>query len=143
MPKVNFKGFMANRSQANWNAMRKIYGGGDPRMPMVNHEHTCLFHWSASVDKVTHNYIKPSLQFQHKQICKDYKDAKTMDEAKTKYYVLHSWWLSFGVVTEKCMLGLSKWLGFWHFCYMQWDEYMVIVSSLLNCDPECYFILNI
>jgi hypothetical protein len=28
-PKPNFKGFMANSTQANWNAVRIIYGSGD------------------------------------------------------------------------------------------------------------------
>src|ERR1700737_2135863 len=85
--KVNFKGFMADSAQANWNAVRKIYGVGDPSLPMVGRERTCLFHWSQSLDKVTQKYIKTSLQFQHKQLCNDYKDAKTIDDAETKYYV--------------------------------------------------------
>ena len=67
---------MADNAQALWNAMRMIYGDSDPTLPMVAHERTCLFHWSTSFDKVTQKYIKPSLQFQHKQLCKDYKDAK-------------------------------------------------------------------
>ena len=46
--------------------------------------------FTESLDKVTQKYIKPSLQFQHKQLCKDYKDAKTMDDAETKYYVIRS-----------------------------------------------------
>jgi hypothetical protein len=39
---------------------------------------------------VTQVYIKTSLQSQHKQLCKDYEDAKTIDEAKTKYHVIRS-----------------------------------------------------
>jgi len=60
---VNFKGFMADNAQKNWNAVKKIYGGGDPSMPMVGRERTCLFHWSQNLDKVTQKYIKASLQF--------------------------------------------------------------------------------
>ena len=63
---VNFKGFMANSAHVDWNAVDKIYGGGDPCLPMVDCEHTCFFHWSASLDKRMHKYIKPSLQFQNK-----------------------------------------------------------------------------
>ena len=81
---------MANNAQANWNAMRKIYEDGDPSLPMVVHGCVCLFHWFASLDKVTKKYIKPSLQFEHNQICKDYKDAKMMDDADTKYHVIRS-----------------------------------------------------
>jgi hypothetical protein len=58
---VNFKGFMADSAQANWNAVRKIYGVGDPSLPMVGRERTCLFHWSQILDKVTQVYIKTSL----------------------------------------------------------------------------------
>lgn len=34
-----------------------------------------------------------------------------MDEVKTKYYVICLWWLSFGVATKGCNLGVSKWLA--------------------------------
>jgi len=130
---VNFKGFMADSAQANWNAVRKIYGGGDPSLPMVGRERTCLFHWSQNLDKVTQKYIKASLQFQHKQLCKDYKDAKTMDEAETKYHVIRSWWLSSGAAIEEDIHGLSEWLGFWHFRYRQWGGHMILVSASLLC----------
>ncbi len=44
-PKPNFKGFMVDNTQANWNVMRIIYGSGDPFMRMIDKEYTCLFHW--------------------------------------------------------------------------------------------------
>ena len=106
-----------------------IYGDSDLSLSIVARERTCLFHWSASLDKVTQKYIKPSLQFQYKQICKDYKDAKIIDDAETKYHVILSWWLSSGVASEEGILGLSEWLGFWHFRYKQWDGHMLIVST--------------
>ncbi len=43
-PKSNFKGFMANNTQANWNAIKIVYGLGDPYVRMIDKEHTCLFH---------------------------------------------------------------------------------------------------
>jgi hypothetical protein len=33
MEKPNFKGFMADSAQANWNTVRIVYGSGDPRSP--------------------------------------------------------------------------------------------------------------
>ena len=63
VPNVNFKGYMANSAQSNWNAVRKIYGDSEPHLPMVDRERTCLFHWSANLDKVTQKYIKSSLRF--------------------------------------------------------------------------------
>ena len=50
--KVNFKDFMANSAQTNWNAVRIIYDVSDPSLPMVGRERTCNFHWSQSLDKV-------------------------------------------------------------------------------------------
>jgi hypothetical protein len=43
VPNVNFKGFMANSVQANWNVVRMVYGDGDPSLPMVNRKRTCFF----------------------------------------------------------------------------------------------------
>ena len=53
IPNVNFKGFMANSVQANWNAVKTIYRDGDPSLPMVARKRTCLLYWSASSDKMT------------------------------------------------------------------------------------------
>ena len=61
---------------------------------MEDREHTCLIYWYAYLNKVNQKSIKPSLHFQHKQICKDYKDAKTMDKLEFEYHVICSWWLS-------------------------------------------------
>ncbi len=43
-PKLNFKGFMVDSAQANWNMVRIVYGSGDPSIKMVDKERTCLFH---------------------------------------------------------------------------------------------------
>jgi hypothetical protein len=40
----NFKGFMADSVQANWNVVRIVYGIGDPKVPIENQERTCLLH---------------------------------------------------------------------------------------------------
>lgn len=41
---VNFKGFMANNAQTNWNVVRKIYGNGELIVPIEDCEHIYLFH---------------------------------------------------------------------------------------------------
>ena len=41
---VNFKGFMADSAQANWIAVRKVYGSGNPNEPMEDRERTCFYH---------------------------------------------------------------------------------------------------
>jgi hypothetical protein len=112
VPNVNFKGFVADSAQANSIVVRKIYGDGDPSVPLEGRERTCFFHWSANLDKITQKHIRPSLQHEHKQLCKDYKDAKSLEDADIKYHVIRAWWLSSGATTEGGMYSLSKWLGF-------------------------------
>ena len=85
-----------------------IYSDGDSTLPMVARERTYFFHWSTSLDKVTQKYFKPFLQFQHKRLCNDYKDVKTMDDAETNYYVIRSWWLSSEAATQEGILGLLE-----------------------------------
>ena len=48
-------------------------------------------------------YIKASLQFHHLCLCKDFKDTKKMDEAKIKYHIICSWWLSSRGATKECI----------------------------------------
>ena len=79
---VNFKGFKVDLAHANWIVVKNISSEGDSTLPMVGCECTCLFYWSQRLDKVTQKYIKTSLQFQYKHLCKDYEDEKIMDEAK-------------------------------------------------------------
>ena len=67
---------------------------------MVNYKLPYLFRWLANLETVTKKCIF-NLQFQHKQLCNDHKDAKKMDEAKNKYNVIRSWWLSFGMTTKR------------------------------------------
>lgn len=103
VPNVNFEGFMAYIAQENQNAVKKIYRDGDPSLPMVDRERTCIFHKSASLDKVMQNYIKASLQLKHAKNYKEYKDIMTMDNAKTKYDVIRSQWNAWMDTT--CMDG--------------------------------------
>ena len=41
---VNFKGFMADSAQANFNAVRRIFDSRDKNIPMEDKERTCQFH---------------------------------------------------------------------------------------------------
>ena len=79
---VNFKGFMADSAGANWNAVHKIYGSGDPQTKMPDRERTCLLHWTTSINCHTDNHIKNEFQEEHRLLCKQYKDLKTSAEAE-------------------------------------------------------------
>lgn len=59
---TNFKGFKVDNMLANCDVVMKIYGKGGPNMLVMGCDHTRLFRWSQSLDKVTHKYIKTSLQ---------------------------------------------------------------------------------
>jgi hypothetical protein len=88
--KPNSKGFMADSAQANWNAIRIVYGSGDPKVPMENREHTCLLHWTTLLNRHTQKHIKPDMQDQHNCLCKQYKESKTMDEAESRYLAIRA-----------------------------------------------------
>ena len=55
------------------------------------------------------NVHHTSLQLQHKQICKKYKDAITMEDVETKYHINCLGWLSSGAAIEEGLLGLLEW----------------------------------
>ena len=126
---VNFKGFMADSAQANWNAVRKVYGNGDPAVCMEGREHTCLFHWTLCLQRTTTRNIKPEFHDQHKELCNQWKDAKTQEEADTKYNVIKAWWVFSGAATSpSAVRALNDWMAFWQFRYRQWGGYMQLVS---------------
>ena len=57
-----FKGFMADSTQATWNAIRVIYGNGDTMILIKDQERTCLFHWAQSFEKHMKADIHADLQ---------------------------------------------------------------------------------
>jgi hypothetical protein len=126
--KPQFKGFMADSAQANWNAVRIIYGSGNKEEPMEDRERTCQFHWTQSMVKYTEKYIAEGpLRDQHKSLCQQYRKAKTMEEAETLYQAIRAWWATSGAVSESALSHLELWLAFWHFRYRQWGGFMTKV----------------
>ena len=125
---VQFRGFMVDSAQANWNAIRIVYGSGDASIPMEDQERTCLFHWTQSLEKHTKADIRADLQPQHRQLCMQYKNAKSLEEAEERYLAIRSWWLSSGATTDEGVVRLDLWLAFWHFRYRQWGGFMDLVG---------------
>jgi hypothetical protein len=66
---VNFKGFMCDNAQANFNAVRILFGSGDPTVPMENKERTCQFHWRMSLECHTKQLIRLNFQAEHMRLC--------------------------------------------------------------------------
>jgi hypothetical protein len=127
----NFKGFMADSAQANWNAVRIVFGSGDPAVRMLGRERTCLFHWTQSLEKHTKADIRADLQSYHRQLCKEYKNSNSLEEAEERFLAIRAWWLSSGATTEGGLPNLELWLAFWHFRYLQWGGFMELVSILI------------
>ena len=105
VPSLKFKGFMANSVQANWNAVRVIYGSSDAMVPMKDQERTCLFHWAQSLEKHTKADIRVDLQHEYRQLCKQYKNAAIASKSEIRYLAIQAWWLS-SVASSK--EGLSQ-----------------------------------
>jgi tRNA(His) 5'-end guanylyltransferase len=61
-PKPNFKQFMADNAQTNRNAIKIVYGFGDPYVMMVDKECTYLFHRIQSLNKHIKKLLKLELQ---------------------------------------------------------------------------------
>jgi hypothetical protein len=104
IPEPKFKGFMADSAQTNCIAIRVIYDSGDATIPMKDQERTCLFHWAQSLEKHLKADICVDLQYQHRQLCRQYKNATSASESETRYLAIRAWWLSSGATTEQ---GLS------------------------------------
>ena len=105
-----------------------MYGSGDASIPMEDQERTCLFHWTQSLEKHTKADIRADLQPQHRQLCMQYKNAKSLEEAEERYLAIRSWWLSSGATTDEGVVRLDLWLAFWHFRYRQWGGFMDLVG---------------
>ena len=112
---VNFCGFMADSVQANFNAIREIFGSGNKSQPMENKERTCLFHWTMILDRHTKQYIKPELQDMHKRFCHEYRKCRTKTDADTPMEAIKAWWYSSGGISESGLKELVDWINFWHF----------------------------
>jgi hypothetical protein len=93
---------MADNVQANWNVVHIVFGPSrDPFQPLHNKEKTCIFHWVQSMEIHTNKLIQmPHLHVKHMEICKNYKNSKTFDEANANFEVIRSWWHSFGATSR-------------------------------------------
>jgi hypothetical protein len=110
VPNPNFKGFMVDSTQTNWNTIRIVYGSGDASEPMVDKELTCFFHWSQSMDKHTKQHIKLGLQ-KKRTLCYEYKNAISLEKANVQYATIRYWWYSSSVIDETGLQKLENWLS--------------------------------
>ena len=113
--RVEFYGFMANSAQANFNAVREIFGSSDKTIPIAGKEHTCQFHWSMALDRHTRQHIKPELWAMHKRLCHEYMMCRSKAPVDSAMEVIRAWWYSSGVVSESGLKEMNDWLSFWHF----------------------------
>ena len=121
---VNFKGFMADSAQTNFNAIRKICGSGDKSIPMEGKERTCQFHWSMALNRHTKQLIKPELQAKHIELCHKYQSCTCKADAELALAALKAWWFSSGACSESSLKELTSWIDFWHFRFEQWRSHI-------------------
>jgi hypothetical protein len=100
MSNVNFKGFMCDSAQANFNAVRVIFGSGDRTVPMENRERTCLFHWKMALERHTKQLIRSDLQAEHIRLCQEYRMSPSIADANAAMASIKAWWFSSGAVSE-------------------------------------------
>ena len=81
MANFNFKGFMYDSEQANFNAVRVIFGYGDPTISMENRERTCLFHWKMALERHTKQLTRSDLQAEDIRFCHEYRNSPSIDDA--------------------------------------------------------------
>jgi hypothetical protein len=117
MSNVNFKGFMCDSAQANFNVVRVVFGSGVPTIPMENRERTCLFHWKMALERHTKQLIRSDLQVEHIRLCQEYMKSPRIDDADAPMASIKAWWFSPGTVTEVGLKELNSWIDFWHFRY--------------------------
>jgi hypothetical protein len=125
---VNFKGFIYDSAQANFNAVRVLFGSGDPKVPMENKERTCLFHWKMALERHMKQLIKPELQAEYIRLCQEYRMCQSIGEADSKLASIKAWWFFSGAASEFGLKELNYWIGFWHFRYQQWGSHISQVS---------------
>jgi hypothetical protein len=105
---VNFKGFMCDSAHANFNVVRVIFGSGDPSIPMVNKERTCLFHWKMALERHTKQLIRPNLQAEHIMLCQEYRNCQTLSDANAALLSIKAWWFSSDTVFEASLKELNN-----------------------------------
>jgi hypothetical protein len=128
-PKPNFKEFMVDNAQANWNVIKIVYGLRDPYVRMVDKEHTYLFHWIESFNKHTEQMIKLSCKMNIRLFAISTTMPHPLGTLIGHYALIRCWWLSFRVAYEVSAHELSNWLSLWHFYVRQWGGFMVHVST--------------
>lgn len=87
VPIMSFKRFIAKSAQANWIAIKKTYSDGDSLATMSTHANfTGPITWTN-----TTKHIQCSTQHAHEELCKNYRDAKGMEEENIKDHVIRAW----------------------------------------------------
>jgi hypothetical protein len=136
---VNFKGFMCDSAQANFSAVRVIFGSGDPSIPMANKERTCFFHWKMALEWHTKQLIRPDLEAEHIRLYQEYRKCQSISDANATMASIKTWWFSSGSVSEARLKELNSWMDFWHFRFEQWGSHIYEVTCSVQ-NGRCWWI---
>lgn len=136
---ITFRGFMADEAQANWNAVRIVYGEGIDT-PMIGKERSCLFHFMDSVNKHTQKHIKQSSRDEHIAMCLQWRNAITQGDADSIYNKITAWW-KIGNAYDTSYNELESWMAWWKNRIHRWGKFIVTVCIhyILNLLPFVFF----
>ena len=61
---------------------------------MEGRERSCLFHWTDNLNKHTTKYVQPGFQDEHKQMCAQWRTARSEEDASSIFRKIRGWWAS-------------------------------------------------
>ena len=122
---ADFCGFMADEANANWKAIRQVFNNGNV---MEGRERSCLFHWTDSLNKHTAKYVQPGFQDEHKQMCAQWRTARSKEDITSIFRKIRGWW-AFGKVADKNIPYMECWLSWWHLRYPHWRRHFATVCK--------------
>ena len=135
---VNFKRFMADSAQANFNAIRKIFGSGDKSILMEGKKRTCQFHWSMALDQHTKQLIKLELHAKHFELFHKYWRCTCKAHADLALAALKAWWFLSSACLESSLKEITSRYEQWGFHILEeWLRVLCISFIVLN-----FFILK-
>lgn len=88
MLKPNFASWMGDSAATNQSAIQIVYDS-DPNVPIEGKKD--MFIWVESLCCHTNNYFVRALRDKHLQLCKEWRDNQTLEEAEIAYTTTRAW----------------------------------------------------
>lgn len=83
----------------------------------VMNTHVCDFHYAKKLCKHINDHVIINSKMNTWIWCICEKNNKFNDETKSKYHIIHDWWVYFLVVSTWSIIKFNCWLIWWHIKY--------------------------